>query len=462
MRRVKTSTFLSLIVISCLISGCGSNITDVELRAEEASEPEKIEIVDLSDAWETILNNSTKEFIGGHPIDETFLSIVTSEYGDDVIEEIASYANYDTPEIWYELTGKSIHVLWYEYCMTTGIQRYSTEKTYVINTDSDDIVIDFTGDLTLAENVGTTLFMDQQMNGIIDCFSDDLLAEMQSADILMVNNEFTYTNSSTALAGKAYTFRADPTRVSLLSEIGVDAVGVANNHVYDYDVTGFTDTLSTLESAGIPYVGAGNNLEEASEPLYFIVGGRKIAIVAATQIERTLNYTKEATETTPGVLKCLHPENFCNEITEASENADYVIVYPHWGTEGNANYGADQVALARAFVEAGADVIIGSHTHCLQTVEYIDDVPIYYSLGNYFFSVTGTMPADYDTGVAQVRIQSDGSIETYFIPCQFHSGVVSLLDEEDTAYSDIINSLNNLSTTAVIDESGRIAKKSTE
>ncbi len=447
-------------VFISLLAGCGTKITEIDTVKMEASEPEIIEIVDLSDAWETILNSSTLAFIGGHPIDESFLAMITSEYGEEVIEEIASYANFETPEIWYQLTGKSIHVLWYEYCQQTGIQCYSYDKTYVIDNQVDgDIVLDFTGDLSFAEGIATTTYMDSQINGIYDCFSYDLIQEMQSADILLINNEFAYTDRGTALAGKAYTFRADPSRVSLLDELGTDVVSVANNHVYDYDEVGFLDTLNTLAADGMPYVGAGVNLEEARKPVYFIVGGRKIAIVAATQIERTLNYTKEATGVSPGVMKCLHPEAFCETIKEAKANADYVIVFPHWGTEGNANYGSDQTALARAFVEAGADVIIGGHTHCLQTVEYMDNVPIYYSLGNFWFSTTSNMPADYDTGIAQIRIKEDGHIEPYFIPCKFSAGVTSRLSGNDTAYSNIINGLNTLSETATIDISGQISKK---
>ncbi len=443
-----------------LLQGCGIKTTEVETVNLEASEPQKIEIVDLTDAWDTILNNSTIEFIGGHPIDESFLGMVTSKYGDDVIEEIASYANFETPEIWYTLTGKSIHVLWYEYCQMTGIQGYTNEKTYVIDKEVDgDIVIDFTGDVSFAEGIATTDFMDHQMNGILDCFSEDLLTEMQNADILMINNEFSYSTRGMPLAGKAYTFRADPSRVTLLDSLGADIVSVANNHVYDYDETGFLDTINTLENDQMPYVGAGVNLEEAKKPAYFIIGGRKIAIVAATQIERTLNYTKEATGVTPGVLKCLHPEIFCETIKEAKANSDYVIVFPHWGTEGNANYGADQVVLARRFVESGADVIVGGHTHCLQTVEYMDNVPIFYSLGNYWFSTTGNMPADYDTGLAQIRITKEGVIEPYFIPCKFTAGITSELDSKDIAYSNIIDSLNRLSLTADIDKAGHITKK---
>ena len=459
MRKCSRQIIAASIIIS-LITGCGNSTTELDKVNLTKSEPERIEIVDLTDAWDTILNNSTNAFIGGHPIDETFLGMVTADYGNDVIEEIASYANFETPEIWYQLTGKSIHVLWYEYCEMTGMQQYSYDKTYVLDKQTDgDIVIDFTGDVSFADGIATTDFMDHQMNGIYDCFSEDLLDEMQSADILMINNEFAYTDRGTALAGKAYTFRANPSRVALMSDLGADIVSVANNHVYDYDEIGLLDTLNTLSLAEMPYVGAGVNLEEAKKPAYFIIGGRKIAIVAATQIERTLNYTKEATGVEPGVMKCLHPEAFCETIREAKANADFVLVFPHWGTEGNANYGADQVALARAFVEAGADAIIGGHTHCLQTVEYMDDVPIFYSLGNYWFSTTGNMPATYDTGLAQIHITPEGEIESYFIPCQFYAGVTSELNSEDIAYSNIIDSLNGLSLTAHIDEAGHISKK---
>lgn len=452
--------FAGVCVCLSLLAGCGRITTQVDSVNLEANEPQLIEIVDLTDAWDTILNNSTNQFIGGHPIDESFLSMVTSQYGDDVVEEIAAYANFETPEIWYQLTGKSIHVLWYEYCQMTGIQSYIYDKTYVVDKKTDgDIVLDFTGDVSFAEGIATTSFMDQQINGINDCFSPELLQEMQSADILMINNEFAYTNRGTALEGKAYTFRADPGRVSLMEQLGADIVGIANNHVYDYGETGFLDTLDTLNNAAMPYVGAGVNIDEAGKPVYFIVGGRKIAIVAATQIERTLNYTKEATADSPGVMKCLHPELFCNTIAQANANADYVIVFVHWGTEGNANYGADQVALARSFVEAGADAIIGGHTHCLQTVEYMDEVPIYYSLGNYWFSTTGNMPASYDTGLAQLRITKEGKIESYFIPCRFNAGVTSMLKSDDTSYSSIINSLNSMSLSAIMDETGHISKK---
>ena len=177
------------------------------------------------------------------------------------------------------------------------MQPYAYGKTYVKEcADSQKIVLDFTGDFTLAEDVGTTTYFHSVGDDITQCLDQALLQEMNAADIMVINNEFVYSNRGQALEGKAYTFRGKPEVCSQLHALGTDVAGIANNHVYDFGEIGLLDTLDTLQDNGIAYMGAGRDLEEASEPVYFIANGRKIAIVAATQIERSTNYTKEATK----------------------------------------------------------------------------------------------------------------------------------------------------------------------
>ncbi len=113
-------------------------------------------------------------------------------------------------------------------------------------------MLDFTGDINLSEGWSTTVFMDRQPDGIYDCLSSDLMLELQSADILLINNEFTYSNRGTPLAGKAYTFRAAPSRVEGLQQLGADIVSLANNHVYDYGEEALLDTMDTLEQHRYP------------------------------------------------------------------------------------------------------------------------------------------------------------------------------------------------------------------
>lgn len=244
--------------------------------------------------------------------------------------------------------------------------------------------------------------------------------------------------------------------MNLLDVFGTDIVGLANNHVYDYGEEALLDTLETLEGSGIPYVGAGRNLEEAGKIVYFIANGRKIAITAATQIERSTNYTKEATADSPGVLKTLNPDKYVKVLEEAEKNSDIVIAYVHWGTEHQSQFGTDQEELAEAFVKAGADVIIGGHTHCLQGMTYKEGVPIIYSLGNFWFN-----QKTLDTGLSQVIIEKDGSIVFRFLPCIQQNYETSLVLNE-TEKQRILDYMEAISENVSIDADGYVTDLSRE
>ena len=147
-------------------------------------------------------------------------------------------------ECWYQLTGKSLHVLWVEYCRATGAKAVDLDKVYEKEcANEDQVVLDFTGDLNLAEGWSTTKYLDSQPGGIEECFSTALWQEMQAADILMINNEYAYSNRGMPLSGKAYTFRANPERISEIVQIGADVISLANNHVWDYGADALLDTL---------------------------------------------------------------------------------------------------------------------------------------------------------------------------------------------------------------------------
>lgn len=410
------------------------------------------ELVTLEGACETILEGCTKEFAGGYPMDSVFLSWISSNYGDDAVYSLAEAVEQEAmePELWYSLTGSSIHVLWNTYCRDLGLQSHSLERVYWKEcADGDAIVMDFIGDINFSEGWSSTVYLDKQVDGIFDCLSSDVMAELNGADILMANNEFTYSTRGEPLEGKAYTFRAHPDRVYLLELMGADIVSLANNHAYDYGPDALTDTLETLRNAQIPYVGAGENLAEAMMPSYFIANGRKIAIVSATQIERSLNYTKQATETEPGVLKTDDLSQFLSVIETAGACADYVIVYIHWGTEQVAYFEDDQVALARAFVDAGADAIIGGHTHCLQGCQYMDGVPIIYSLGNFWFNSNKL-----DTGISQLVIHRDGRMDFRFLPCIQRKNTTVMAEGEE--WDRILEYMESISSGVAIDENGTI------
>lgn len=365
-----------------------------------------------------VILSAEGEFLGGYPLDESFLFWFRAKYGQERLEQVANAVSSGADRTsWYDISGNSIHVLWLDYCREFDLHSDQLDRLTVQDCASgEETVISFTGDMNFDSRIGTMQYL--KSSGLGAALSQDVRTVMAESDILMINNECTFSTRGQAIPGKAYTFRADPADVSILKELGVDIVGIANNHVCDYGLEALSDTIFTLDHAGLPNVGAGNNLEEAKRPWYFVANGKKIAFVAATQIERTYNYTKEATDTTPGVLKTLNPDKYVEVIRQAKANSDFVVAFVHWGTEGSNRFEEDQSDLAEKFVQAGADAVIGGHTHCLQGITYIDDAPVIYSLGNFWF---GSTPTDgvkkKDTAIAQVILQADGSVRFRFVPC---------------------------------------------
>ena len=289
--------------------------------------------------------------------------------------------------------------------------------------NKDEVTITFAGDILFDANFAIMVSLLQRGGDISRGITPEVMEEMKSADIMMLNNEFPYSDRGEPTPDKAYTFRAKPSTVSYLGELGVDIVSLANNHAYDHGEEAFLDTLQVLKDAGIHYVGAGINAEEAERPVYYIINGIKIAFVSATQIERNETPdTKEATDTTPGVFRCWNGEKLLRTVRETKENSDIVIVYVHWGTENQAETDWAQEKQARELVEAGADLIVGDHPHCLQRIEIIKGVPVFYSLGNFWFN-----SREIDTGLLKVTVAEGKLKSCRFIPCLQSNCTTTLL-----------------------------------
>lgn len=316
--------------------------------------------------------------------------------------------------------------------------------------DENIVTITFAGDILFDPSYSVMAKLLQNGGDIGSGIAPDLIGEMQSADIMMLNNEFAYSDRGTPTPEKQFTFRARPESVSYLTELGVDIVSLANNHAYDYGEQALLDSLQILREEGIPYVGAGANIEEASAPVYFIINDMKIAFISATQIERLDNPdTKGATETSPGVFRCFNGEKLLQTVAAAKEESDFVIVYVHWGTENQEETDWAQNKQAPELVEAGADLIIGDHPHILQKIDIINGVPVIYSLGNFWFN---SRPLD--TGMVKVTISQEGLQSFQFIPCLQNNCKTNLLEGEEKAR--VLGEMRRMSPTVQIDEDGYV------
>ena len=317
-----------------------------------------------------------------------------------------------------------------------------------------DIVLSFAGDICFDDSCAVMQDYIGQGEKLENNIAPELIKMMRDADVCFVNNEFAYSDRGKPLENKMYTFRASPERASMLQELGVDIAGLANNHVYDFGAEAMEDTFLALNQIGIDYVGAGRNLEEAMTPVYREIDGIKIAYVAASRAEK-FKMTPQATEDAAGILRCYDTELFLQEIREARAQADYVIAIVHWGTEYSTELEEVQTVTGREYIDAGADIVIGGHTHCLQGMEYYKGKPILYSLGNFWFN-----DKPLDSMLVQVRLSGDDKaseitdehVEVQIVPARQENCKTRILEGEDA--ERLFNDLERISEGVAIDEKG--------
>ena len=170
-----------------------------------------------------------------------------------------------------------------------------------------------------------------------------------------------------------------------IARAGFDLMSVATNHIKNCGLSNcgdqaFFDTLENLNRVGIIPVGAGQDLQEAMKPVVIEKNGLRFGFVSLGQLEPNVF----ATDDTPGIA-VLDEENLRAAIDAAKQVSDVVIVLPHWGPEDVPNPNWSQRDLARIAVDAGADLVVGNHTHVVQAIETVDEVPVFYGLGNFVF-----------------------------------------------------------------------------
>lgn len=416
-----------------------------------------ITILDKKDQVQQEPTRTTEEIITSilnfeleNNIDKNFLEWITNEYGINTLTKLESQIeeNGYNNDLWHKLTSNSLIVLKDKYNgVTTDRIKEITPKQ-----ESKEVTLSFVGDVSLADDWYIMPKYDERGKKVYGILSESVVNIMTSSDIMVANNEFTISNRGAKMPNKYYTFRGSPKRLAIYEEMGVNLVTLANNHIYDYGKTAFYDALDALEEYDIPYVGAGRNIEEAKEPFYYIINGYKIAFVNATRAEKYI-LTPEATTKTGGVLRCYDPTAFIGVIEDAKKQSDFVIALVHWGKEDSSQLEKVQLETAPKYIEAGADVIVGTHAHTLQGIDFYNNKAIAYNIGDFIFNHETK-----DTGIFQIKIDNEGNLKYYFIPCKQKDKYTYLLTGEEQ--KRVLNKMRNLSPNITINDDGEIIKKS--
>ncbi|MCP4360544.1 MAG: CapA family protein [Chloroflexi bacterium] len=280
------------------------------------------------------------------------------------------------------------------------------------------------GDIMLDRGLGYNLSQDRlayPFAKVVDVLS--------VADITVGNVE-----SSMGVGGepapKAYPFRAPPQAAEALALAGFDVVSLANNHGMDYGPETLLQALDLLQAQNVAPIGAGANRDTAHTPFVTEVNGLSLAFLGYVNVpvEASSAFdvaTWDATDTTPG-LAWGEPELVAADVSAVADQVDLTIVVLHSGFEYIEEPGEEQVAIAKAAIDAGADLIIGHHAHILQGIEYYNGGVIIYGLGNFAFEIDG----DPSTAVMNIWLDKDGVRELELVPAIIQFGGQPRLAEE--------------------------------
>ena len=230
------------------------------------------------------------------------------------------------------------------------------------------------GDLCPKENTDP-LFQ----SGDVDTLFGDTLSIIRESDFTFVNLECALTESEGEIIKHGPCLKGSPATASVMKEISIDLAGLSNNHIFDYGIRGYRDTVEALDRAGIPHTGFGENYEDARKNYRFEKNGERICFICVCEHEYSYALKDRMGS------RAFDCYDTLSDIRAAKAESDKVIVIYHGGKE-NCRYPSPRLRKAcHAMVEAGADVIACQHSHCIGCSETYRGGFISYGQGNFHF-----------------------------------------------------------------------------
>ena len=220
----------------------------------------------------------------------------------------------------------------------------------------------------------------------------DLLKPYLSGDIVIGNQEVPIAGEQLGVSGVAFSFNAPVQVAQQLGTVGFDVLTLANNHCYDRGYDGVVNTIANLQENGITPIGVFADEKSSNEITVIEKNGVRIAILAYTYgtnvpIEAKHDYVTKTFLNAEGVFDEAHRQLLQADVEKAQAQADIIIVAMHWGNEFTFALSETQLQAAAYLNDLGVDLIIGNHSHCLQTMDRLvneegEETLVFYSLGN--------------------------------------------------------------------------------
>jgi poly-gamma-glutamate synthesis protein (capsule biosynthesis protein) len=275
------------------------------------------------------------------------------------------------------------------------------------STQQPEATLAFAGDVHFA---GRTLALLDDPEAAFGPISRVLTA----ADVAVVNLETAVTTGGTP-EPKQFHFRAPARAYQAVRAAGIDVVSLANNHALDYGRDGLADTLRHAAQADMPVVGAGPDADAAYSPWVTEVDGIRIALLGLSQISE-LSERWRAGDGVAGIAMGHDRSRAARAVRDAKRQADVVIVFLHWGQEGNECPTNRMRRLAGTLARAGATAVIGTHAHLLQGGGWLGNTYVAYGLGNFLWWRDDAFSND--TGVLRLTLRGRTLVDTDFVPAR--------------------------------------------
>lgn len=223
-------------------------------------------------------------------------------------------------------------------------------------------------------------------------------------DYAVVNLEAPIAKGNTQIKKNGPHLRSPENIVDAIKYAGFNMATLANNHIRDYGSHGILNTISALGNAGIDYVGAGSDMNQATEIKYREIGGRIVAFINCCEHEFSIN-------TNGPTANPLNPVSQYYDIVEAKQKADQVFVIVHGGSEQLEYPTSRMIETYRFFIDAGASAVVNHHQHIISGYEVYNGCPIFYGLGNFCFDRNQKTKGSWEKGLYVIIDTEDLTFE---------------------------------------------------
>ena len=277
------------------------------------------------------------------------------------------------------------------------------------------LTVDFVGDVMFGRYINQYA----QSNGY-DSIFEDVAPFFKNSDLTFANLECAVLKdpvSTYTKADKKIHLHCNYNLIEAAQRSGINVFGASNNHGFDYGNRPVEELIEYFRKNDVYYNGIGTDIVDAAKYTLIDCKGYRIAFVAITDV-----YYKEACASVDrsGVLATTYGD-YNQLVNDASRNADITIVYFHWGEENDISRNKEQTNLGHKLIDAGADIIIGSHPHVLQEVEKYKDGIIFYSMGNFIFDQGTTFSRD--SVIVEMNLDKHGEAEFTLVPIRINDGI---------------------------------------